>query len=80
MGGEYKAALWMAIILGVVVLGACRSNAPDHEPFVIAWNYDTSGQLEPCGCSSNQLGGLARRATIIEEWRESQPVLAIEGG
>ncbi|MCH7472991.1 hypothetical protein IIA79_08585 [bacterium] len=49
------------------------------EPFTIVWNYDTSGYLETCGCSTHQLGGLARRATMIEQLRVSQPVLAIEG-
>ena len=70
----------LALFCGAFLTGACLGNpASDAEPFSIAWNYDTSGYLATCGCSAHQLGGLARRATIIDNLREAQPLLAIEG-
>ncbi len=60
------------------VLSACLQTAP-RESFSVAWNYDTSGYLEVCGCSAHQLGGLPRRATKLEELESGGPVLKIEG-
>jgi len=68
----------LAVVLGPVLLGGCGQK-PAGEPFLIVWSYDTSGYLEPCGCSAHQLGGLARRASKIAELRTGQPVFAIEG-
>lgn len=68
------------LLAGVLAAGACLGGSSTaREPFAIAWNYDTSGYLETCGCSAAQLGGLARRGTKLAELREKQPVLAIEG-
>jgi hypothetical protein len=62
------------------MLGACFSHAQQtKQSFSIIWNYDTSGYLETCGCSSHQLGGLTRRATLLAQLREKQEVLALEG-
>ena len=73
-------ALRAAIALAACVsLAAACLPAPKPQPFAIAWNYDTSGYLETCGCSSHQLGGIARRATKLTELRQQQDVLAIEG-
>lgn len=68
-------------LLASVALAAntCTSHGAQREPFTIVWNYDTSGYLETCGCSTRQLGGIARRAGQIERLRAKQPLLAIEG-
>lgn len=70
-------------LLGVLSCGLMGAEGcgkrPGGEPFVIAWNYDTNGYLEPCGCSAHQLGGLARRAAKVAELRQERPVFAIEG-
>ena len=60
---ELVAALVLALLVGMGTAG-CQDAEP--EPFAIAWNYDTSGYLETCGCSSHQLGGIARRAGPTE--------------
>jgi len=76
---------YAALLTGVTTLcfvlttGACLSWPEPPQPFAIAWSYDTSGYLETCGCSTHQLGGLARRATLLAQLRAKQPVLAIEG-
>jgi hypothetical protein len=66
-------------VLMLFELAACPAVEDSLPPFTVAWTYDTNGQLEPCGCSSDLLGGLSRRATIIEELRAQGPLLAIEG-
>ncbi len=71
-------ALAVLLICGLLMSGGCGP-APKGNPFLIAWNYDTSGYLEPCGCSAHQLGGLARRATRLAELRKDRSVFAIEG-
>jgi hypothetical protein len=68
----------VSMSLGLLMITGC-GEAPKGKPFTIVWNYDTSGYLEPCGCSSYQLGGLPRRATQVAELRKEHPVLAIEG-
>lgn len=73
------AILAVSVICTVLIAGACLSEETQREPFTIIWNYDTSGYMETCGCSANQLGGLTRRATKLRELRAAGPVLAIEG-
>ncbi len=69
----------VAVLSASMMFNACQSSETDKEPFSIVWNFDTSGYLETCGCSTHQLGGLARRATKICQLRENQPLIAIEG-
>jgi hypothetical protein len=75
------AVLFASLLLaaGLVLGTTCQAPAGKPGPFAVAWNYDTSGYLEVCGCSSNMLGGIARRATKLTQLREQQQVLALEG-
>lgn len=41
---------------------------------------DTAGWLTPCGCTSNQSGGLLRRGTYLADLRRSADVLYIDAG
>lgn len=68
----------LAALAALLAFAACFAHGK-REPFAIAWDYDTSGYLETCGCTSNMRGGLARRATLLKQLRAKQPVLAIEG-
>lgn len=76
---RYHALLIALGFMACALLAAACQPAAQPRPFVIAWNYDTSGYLETCGCSSHQLGGLGRRATKLAQLRQQQDVLAIEG-
>jgi len=71
-----------AILAMVFIAFAWRyyQRVVERKAFTIVWSYDTSGQIEPCGCSSNMLGGLSRRATLIEQLSAQGAVLSIEGG
>ena len=47
----------------------------------IVFSGEQHGYIEPCGCSEGQLGGLARRATLIDEMRDKGwPVTALDVG
>jgi len=48
----------------------------------IAYTYETNGKMETCGCSSKQLGGLARRGTLIDQYRDGydRHLLLLDGG
>ena len=72
-------SLVVGAIIVLLSLVCCAPDAEPPEPFTVVWSFDTSGQIEPCGCSAHQFGGLARRATVIDELRADGPVLAIEG-
>ncbi|MBI2570003.1 MAG: hypothetical protein HYV63_23605 [Candidatus Schekmanbacteria bacterium] len=50
------------------VLCACGGARPGPPvPFRLVYTAGTHGYAEPCGCSTMQTGGLARRATILAE-------------
>ena len=73
-------ALGVLLISAILVLITTSVTPGDQrKPFFIAWNYDTSGYIETCGCSPGQLGGIAKRATLLAGLRERLPTLAIEG-
>lgn len=42
-----------------------KDNQTDLKPFSIVFTYGLAGQLVPCGCSTNQLGGLPQRAFLF---------------
>ena len=41
---------------------------------------DTAGWIVPCGCTSNQSGGLPRRATLVEQLRRDAAVVYVDVG
>jgi hypothetical protein len=50
-------------------------------PLTIIYTTDTNGFLQTCGCSGGQVGGLAKRATLIRELQAGAgTVLLLDGG
>lgn len=41
---------------------------------------DTAGWIVPCGCTSNQSGGLPRRASFVAERRRAGQVIVVDAG
>jgi hypothetical protein len=41
---------------------------------------DTAGWIVPCGCTSNQSGGLPRRGTYVAECRKNGPAIVADAG
>ncbi|MBN1908734.1 MAG: hypothetical protein JW818_03260 [Pirellulales bacterium] len=58
--------------------GCWTSNDP--APLVVLASGDTGGRIVPCGCTSNQSGGLPRRATLVERLRGEAQVVVVEVG
>jgi hypothetical protein len=60
------------------VLG-CRPHGGDR-PVVVVVSGDTAGWIVPCGCTSNQSGGLPRRAAYVEQLRATAEVVLLDAG
>jgi len=66
----------LAVAIAALALAAA---APRHVTIVYA--ADLSGWLEPCGCSANQRGGLARAAAALARIRAENPdTIFVAGG
>ncbi|HOS95110.1 MAG TPA: multiheme c-type cytochrome, partial [Armatimonadota bacterium] len=65
------------LLLGPGKLGVAL---PTSAHLVVLYTNDTRGELDPCECSE-LTGGLARRATLVEQIRaEGFPVLLVDSG
>src|SRR5438094_573401 len=62
--------------------GCGRSAAPaaESKPLYLVASGDTAGWLMPCGCTSNQSGGLLRRATYLDALRGKGAVIYVDAG
>jgi hypothetical protein len=49
-------------------------------PLVVVASGDTAGWIVPCGCASNQSGGMPRRGSHIAELRRENEVLVLDAG
>jgi hypothetical protein len=75
----YESALALLAVLVCATLLGCRPSGAER-PLVIVASGDTNGWIVPCGCTSNQSGGLPRRATLIAQLRQEAEVLPIDVG
>jgi hypothetical protein len=69
---------WPFILL-LLAFSACRRNASELPPTIVV-SGDTAGWIVPCGCTSNQSGGLPRRGAFVEECRRQGPVIVADVG
>jgi hypothetical protein len=65
--------------LACVALAGCRPGEAAR-PLIIIVSGDTAGWIVPCGCTSNQSGGLPRRAACLAAMRRGADVLALDAG
>lgn len=68
----------MPLVLLLLVLWACHPRAVSQtgtggERLTLVFTSDTKGRVGDCGCSHNPLGGLERRATLLDSLRRSLP-------
>jgi hypothetical protein len=66
-------------MIACVTTAGCRPSG-DENALVVVASGDTAGWIVPCGCTSNQSGGLPRRATYIEGLRSEAEVVPIDVG
>lgn len=71
----------MLAALVCVACCGCQNGADDGRALAVVVSGDTSGWIVPCGCTSNQYGGLLRRASYLKQLgTEANVILADAGG
>jgi hypothetical protein len=79
----------VAAVSALLAAGGCRRADPHRagegavagRRLTIVYLADLAGQLEPCGCSANQRGGLARASEVLKRVRAENPnTLFFAGG
>ncbi len=63
--------------------GNGRPQAPTAPPpptFTLLALAEVRGQVEPCGCTTDPLGDIARTAALIRDARAAGPVLVVDAG
>jgi hypothetical protein len=82
--GERSTGLPAAGMIAVIGCAMCCGCAPRDvagvRPLVVVVSGDAAGWIVPCGCASNQSGGLPRRASYVEELREQADVILVDAG
>lgn len=59
---------------------ARQAATPSKKHLEIFASADVAADTEPCGCKMRPLGGVSRRAKVITDRAEKDPVLAVDGG
>ncbi|MCE5268368.1 MAG: hypothetical protein LLG00_10830 [Planctomycetaceae bacterium] len=70
--------LLLMIVLGCMAWTGCRPQA--KQPLAAVLSGDVAGWIAPCGCTTNQSGGLARRAAYLAQLRQQSSVFAADVG
>ena len=70
----------MVCVPAILALLLLAAGCHQQQAVTVLVSGDTAGWITPCGCTSNQSGGLARRATLIGTAREAGPVMAVDVG
>lgn len=75
-------SLALLLLIAVALAVGCRPDAASElGRLTIVVSGDTHGWIVPCGCASNQSGGLLRRANCIERLRgDAEAIVADAGG
>jgi hypothetical protein len=70
-----------AVVVVLVAAAGCdRPSAGAGKKLAVVVSGDTAGWLMPCGCTTNQSGGLLRRGTYLSELRKQQQVIYLDAG
>jgi len=76
-----RCQVWITLAVCVSFCG-CGSSAGDggDRPLVVVVSGDTAGWIVPCGCASNQSGGLPRRGSYVKQLGRTAEVLVVDVG
>ena len=81
MGASMLRASWpwaLCLVLGLMALFAATGQAGEAQSATLIYSGNLDGELEPCGCTAEgDLGGIRRRATMIQRLRGEQPDLFV---
>ncbi len=73
--------LWMCLVAcSASGSGGGKSEPASPKPLTILFTGELKGQIEPCGCTTDPLGDLARTAQLLSNARASGDVLYIDAG
>lgn len=84
--GSRQVGCWLAglVLMIVTAFAVWRLRQPSRtdtgRAVVVVVSGDTKGWIVPCGCTSNQSGGLLRRGTYIRDARQRGDVLVLDAG
>lgn len=71
----------LCLYLLALLPGFITVSAEETPPlFTILFSAESHAALLPCDCPLRLIGGLARRATLIQRYRERGPVLLLDAG
>jgi 2',3'-cyclic-nucleotide 2'-phosphodiesterase (5'-nucleotidase family) len=71
----------LVLLLLACLATGCRAKVGgDGRSLVIVVSGDTAGWIVPCGCTTNQSGGLPRRGTFVEQLRREANVVLLDAG
>ena len=73
------AALGAALLACAAALAAGPKAAPERH-FTLFYTAEAHGTLEPCGCTSDPLGDVARYAAVVRAARKMGEVLLVDAG
>ena len=77
----FAAALVVALASGAAALAGSTPKAAPERHFTFFYTAEAHGTLEPCGCTSNPLGDVARYASAVRAARkEAGEVLLVDAG
>lgn len=79
---------WMLVCSTTGLMCGCRPDdappAAESPSSTVEWRLvvsgDTRGWLMPCGCTSNQSGGLLRRGTYVRQLGQQPPLVLVDVG
>src|SRR6185312_3640271 len=90
MVSEYRPSRWrwravfaVGVLAVLAAVGAWRFLLPPSgaaRPAVLVVSGDTAGWIVPCGCTSNQSGGLPRRGAYIAALQNEADVIVADAG
>ncbi|MBW3540915.1 MAG: hypothetical protein KY476_11645 [Planctomycetes bacterium] len=60
--------------------GTTVEQPAEPRPVAVIVSGDTAGWIIPCGCASNQSGGLPRRGTFLAQQRQEQDIVYADAG
>ncbi|MEM7557616.1 MAG: hypothetical protein AAF394_00705, partial [Planctomycetota bacterium] len=75
---EFTSLGGLILAVTYLLLAGCGRSAP--KGLTILVSGDTQGWITPCGCASNQSGGLPRRGGYVEDLRQKSNILLLDVG
>src|SRR6185312_12665674 len=80
LGAGLALVVAVAVAVPALVCGAPKRAAAGERRLTLFYTGGVHGTLEPCGCTSDPLGDVARYAALVRTAARSAPMLLVDGG